>query len=81
LWLATGPDNCAPELLTLDPNTGAVTKQPPHLRLPLPRADQQLLAWSADDTWLLQDGCTIGRLDLATGSRTQLFPKPAEDRR
>jgi hypothetical protein len=58
-----------------------MTKQPSHLRSPWNWCDQQLLAWSADDTWLLQDGLTIVRLDLATGSRTLLFPQRAEERR
>jgi hypothetical protein len=81
LWLATGPYNNEPELLTLDPDTGTVTTQPSHLRRPWHWSDQQVLAWSADDTWLLQDGGTIVRLDLATGLRTQLFPLRAEERR
>ncbi|MCU0867011.1 MAG: hypothetical protein MUC36_24770 [Planctomycetes bacterium] len=80
-WFATGPYNRPPELLTLDPEARTVTKQPSHLRSPWNWRDQQLLAWSADDTWLLQDGCTIVRLDLATGVRTQLFPQHAEERR
>jgi hypothetical protein len=81
LWFAAGPWKSMPALLTLEPNTGKVAQQPPHLRFGLSWSDHQLLAWSADDTWLLQDGRAIVRLDLATGSRTQLFPQRAEERR
>lgn len=71
IWLIANNGKTA-VCLRLDPTTRAVDAALPH---DASSAMWELLAWPDANTALVRENATIQRVDVATGVRTQLFPR------